>query len=166
LYPYENAFCCCEQNGWKYIFVLQENSLKSVQEEFNPDLAKKPETGILSAKRRPAMETAAGQILPEFLAYGLKTVAGDHLLPNSSSTPLIAFFYKIDKLMTFSILWLFLCDIMQEGKTLLFSVARHKEYEILITPGIAEIFMGLCICLNFYVYFPYKFCKIFLCGCV
>lgn len=33
LYPYENAFKTCEDNGWKFIFVLQDNSLKTVQEE-------------------------------------------------------------------------------------------------------------------------------------
>ena len=33
LYPYENAFKICEANGWKYLFVLQDKSLKTVQEE-------------------------------------------------------------------------------------------------------------------------------------
>ena len=33
LYPYKNAFKTCEDNGWKFIFVLQDNSLKTVQEE-------------------------------------------------------------------------------------------------------------------------------------
>ena len=33
LYPYENAFKTCEDNGWKFIFVLQDGSLKTVQEE-------------------------------------------------------------------------------------------------------------------------------------
>ncbi|MDR2620954.1 MAG: hypothetical protein LBC48_00030 [Dysgonamonadaceae bacterium] len=33
LYPYEGAFKICEAYGWKYIFVLQENSLKTVQQE-------------------------------------------------------------------------------------------------------------------------------------
>ena len=33
LYPYEGAFEVCEKYGWKYIFVLQSNSLKTVQEE-------------------------------------------------------------------------------------------------------------------------------------
>ncbi|MDR2086969.1 MAG: hypothetical protein LBP72_07305 [Dysgonamonadaceae bacterium] len=42
LYPYENAFQCCEQNGWKYIFVLQENSLKSVQEELTLTRCRNP----------------------------------------------------------------------------------------------------------------------------
>jgi hypothetical protein len=33
LYPYEGAFQICEQYDWKYIFVLKEHSLKTVQEE-------------------------------------------------------------------------------------------------------------------------------------
>jgi len=33
LYPYENAFKTCEDNGWKFIFVLKDDSLKTVQEE-------------------------------------------------------------------------------------------------------------------------------------
>jgi hypothetical protein len=33
LYPYENAFKTCEENGWKFIFVLQADSLKTVQED-------------------------------------------------------------------------------------------------------------------------------------
>jgi hypothetical protein len=33
LYPYEDAFKTCEGNGWKFIFVLQDGSLKTVQEE-------------------------------------------------------------------------------------------------------------------------------------
>jgi hypothetical protein len=33
LYPYENAFKICEENEWKFIFVLQNASLKTVQEE-------------------------------------------------------------------------------------------------------------------------------------
>ena len=33
LYPYENAFKICEDNGWKFIFVLQDKSLKTVQDE-------------------------------------------------------------------------------------------------------------------------------------
>ena len=31
LYPCENAFRICEDNGWKFIFVLQDGSLKTVQ---------------------------------------------------------------------------------------------------------------------------------------
>jgi hypothetical protein len=33
LYPYEGAFDTCQRNGWKYIFVLKDNTLKSVQED-------------------------------------------------------------------------------------------------------------------------------------
>jgi len=33
LYPYENSFKICEEYKWKFIFVLQEKSLKTVQEE-------------------------------------------------------------------------------------------------------------------------------------
>ena len=33
LYPYEKAFKICEDYGWKFIFVLQDKSLKTVQEE-------------------------------------------------------------------------------------------------------------------------------------
>jgi hypothetical protein len=33
LYPYETAFRICEENDWKFIFVLKEESLKTVQEE-------------------------------------------------------------------------------------------------------------------------------------
>lgn len=45
LYPYESAFKICEDNGWKFIFVLQDKSLKSVQEEL-----------ILSRLQKPATE--------------------------------------------------------------------------------------------------------------
>jgi hypothetical protein len=45
LYPYENAFKICEENGWKFIFVLQEGSLKTVQEEL-----------VLTRRRKPAAE--------------------------------------------------------------------------------------------------------------
>jgi hypothetical protein len=43
LYPYENAFKICEDNDWKYIFVLQDRSLKTVQEDL-----------ILSRRQSPA----------------------------------------------------------------------------------------------------------------
>jgi hypothetical protein len=33
LYPSENAFKTCEKYGWKFIFVLKDGSLKTVQEE-------------------------------------------------------------------------------------------------------------------------------------
>jgi hypothetical protein len=45
LYPYENAFKTCEDNGWKFIFVLQDNSLKTVQEEL-----------VLTRRSKPAVE--------------------------------------------------------------------------------------------------------------
>ena len=45
LYPYENAFKICEENGWKFIFVLQEDSLKTVQEEL-----------VLTRRRKPVAE--------------------------------------------------------------------------------------------------------------
>lgn len=45
LYPYEGVFKLCEQNRWKYIFVLQDNSLKSVQEEL-----------VLTRRRNPKIE--------------------------------------------------------------------------------------------------------------
>ena len=42
LYPYENAFKICEDNGWKFIFVLQDGSLKTVREELTLTLLRKP----------------------------------------------------------------------------------------------------------------------------
>jgi hypothetical protein len=45
LYPYEKAFKVCQENEWKFIFVLQEGSLKTVQEEL-----------ILTRRRKPAAE--------------------------------------------------------------------------------------------------------------
>jgi len=45
LYPYENAFNICEENEWKFIFVLPEDSLKTVQEELT-----------LTRRRNPARE--------------------------------------------------------------------------------------------------------------
>jgi len=42
LYPYENAFKTCEDNGWKYIFVLKDESLKTVQEELTLPRRSKP----------------------------------------------------------------------------------------------------------------------------
>jgi len=42
LYPYENAFKVCEANGWKYIFVLQDKSLKTVQQEVDLTRRKEP----------------------------------------------------------------------------------------------------------------------------
>ena len=45
LYPCENAFKICEKNAWKFIFVLQDGSLKTVQEELT-----------LTRRRKPAAE--------------------------------------------------------------------------------------------------------------
>ena len=42
LYPYEKAFKICEEYGWKFIFVLQDKSLKTVQEELTLTKLKKP----------------------------------------------------------------------------------------------------------------------------
>ena len=42
LYPYENAFKICEDNGWKFIFVLKDESLKTVQEELTLTRLGKP----------------------------------------------------------------------------------------------------------------------------
>jgi hypothetical protein len=42
LYPYEDAFQICEDNQWKFIFVLQANSLKTVQEELTLTRIRKP----------------------------------------------------------------------------------------------------------------------------
>jgi hypothetical protein len=42
LYPYENAFKICEANEWKFIFVLQDKSLKSVREELTITCLTKP----------------------------------------------------------------------------------------------------------------------------
>jgi hypothetical protein len=50
LYPYENAFQRYEQNGWKYIFVLQENSLKSVQEELTLTQRRNPKVEAYQVK--------------------------------------------------------------------------------------------------------------------
>jgi len=42
LYPYEKAFHICEEYGWKYLFVLQDKSLKTVQEELTLTRRSKP----------------------------------------------------------------------------------------------------------------------------
>jgi hypothetical protein len=44
LYPYENAFKICEENEWKFIFVLQAKSLKTVQEELTLTRIRQPAT--------------------------------------------------------------------------------------------------------------------------
>jgi hypothetical protein len=51
LYPYENAFKICEENGWKFIFVLQNDSLKSVQEELTLPRRKNPITEVYNASK-------------------------------------------------------------------------------------------------------------------
>jgi hypothetical protein len=42
LYPYDGAFSICEANDWKYIFVLPDNSLKTVHEELGITKLRKP----------------------------------------------------------------------------------------------------------------------------
>jgi hypothetical protein len=42
LYPNETAFKICEANGWKFIFVLQDSSLKTVQQELTLTRRSKP----------------------------------------------------------------------------------------------------------------------------
>jgi hypothetical protein len=44
LYPYEGVFDVCQNNEWKYIIVLQDKSLKSVQEELVLPRRQKPVT--------------------------------------------------------------------------------------------------------------------------
>ena len=50
LYPYENAFKVCEENGWKFIFVLKDGSLKTVQEELTLTRIRKPAIACYTAK--------------------------------------------------------------------------------------------------------------------
>ena len=45
LYPNNSVFNICENNGWKYLLVLQDKSLKSVQEEL-----------VLTKRRKPIKE--------------------------------------------------------------------------------------------------------------
>jgi len=52
LYPYQRAFKTCEENGWKFIFVLQESSLKTVQEELILTRRKPPSVECYTAKKR------------------------------------------------------------------------------------------------------------------
>jgi len=52
LYPYENAFKICEDYGWKFIFVLQEDSLKTVQEELTLTRRRKPATQWYTVKNK------------------------------------------------------------------------------------------------------------------
>jgi len=51
LYPYENAFKICEENAWKFIFVLQEGSLKTVQEELTLTKIRKPAADYYTTKK-------------------------------------------------------------------------------------------------------------------
>jgi len=51
LYPYENAFKICEENSWKFIFVLQDGSLKTVQEELTLTKRRKPSTERYTVKK-------------------------------------------------------------------------------------------------------------------
>jgi hypothetical protein len=50
LYPYENAFRICEDYGWKFIFVLQDGSLKTVQEELTLTRRRQPATKYYTVK--------------------------------------------------------------------------------------------------------------------
>ena len=43
MYPYENAFKICEDYGWKFIYVLQDSSLITVQQELTLTRRKLPE---------------------------------------------------------------------------------------------------------------------------
>jgi hypothetical protein len=51
LYPYENAFKICEENNWKFIFVLQAGSLKTVQEELTLTKRRNPATERYTVKK-------------------------------------------------------------------------------------------------------------------
>ena len=51
LYPYENAFKTCEENDWKFIFVLQDKSLKTVQEDLPLARNAKPATTFYTAEK-------------------------------------------------------------------------------------------------------------------
>jgi hypothetical protein len=51
LYPYENAFEICEANHWKFIFVLQDRSLKTVQEELILPRRNKPSRMYYTTKK-------------------------------------------------------------------------------------------------------------------
>jgi hypothetical protein len=42
LYPYEKSFDICEENDWKFIFVLQDKSLKTIQQELTIPRLRKP----------------------------------------------------------------------------------------------------------------------------
>ena len=51
LYPYENAFKICEDNGWKFIFVLKDNSLKTVREDLTLTLRRTPAAAYFTAEK-------------------------------------------------------------------------------------------------------------------
>jgi hypothetical protein len=51
LYPYENAFKICEDNAWKFIFVLKDSSLKTVQEELTLTRIRKPAAEYFTIKK-------------------------------------------------------------------------------------------------------------------
>jgi hypothetical protein len=51
LYPCENAFQICEDYRWKFIIVLQEDSLKTVQEELTLTRLRKPATEYYTTKK-------------------------------------------------------------------------------------------------------------------
>ena len=51
LYPYENAFRICEDNGWKFIFVLKDSSLKTVQEELTLTRRRNPVTEFCTVNK-------------------------------------------------------------------------------------------------------------------
>jgi hypothetical protein len=51
LYPYQNAFKACEDNDWKFIFVLKDDSLKTVQEELTLTRKRKPAAAHYTMKK-------------------------------------------------------------------------------------------------------------------
>jgi hypothetical protein len=51
LYPYQNAFKICEDNAWKFIFVLKDSSLKTVQEELTLTGIRKPAAEYYTIKQ-------------------------------------------------------------------------------------------------------------------
>ena len=50
MYPYENAFKICEDYEWKFIYVLQDSSLKTVQQELTLTRRKQPEATYYTAE--------------------------------------------------------------------------------------------------------------------
>jgi len=51
LYPCKNAFKICEENGWKFIFILQDGSLKTVREELTLTLRSTPPVSWYTVKQ-------------------------------------------------------------------------------------------------------------------